>query len=140
MELLGHHRKCLIDLKQIDVIKRHPGTGKYFAGCRDRGVQHQCRVVAHIGAGNHAGPGLKPMSLHVVLAAPEDRRSAIHHARRVAGVMYVLNVEVGELLENQLAECLRVVAMSVVGYCQEARQERSQGLHRCPRTGELFAI
>ena len=42
-ELLGHHRECLVDLEQIDVVEREPGLGQHLARGRHRRVQHQRR-------------------------------------------------------------------------------------------------
>ena len=58
---------------------------EHLAGGRDRGVEHQRGVVAHVGGGDDAGPRRSAVGVGGVLGAgEEDRRRAVDDARAVA--------------------------------------------------------
>ena len=62
---------------------RAAGTGR---------VEHQRRVVAHVGRGHDPGPGRQPVGTGVLGAGDEQRGGAVDHARGVPGVVDVLDL------------------------------------------------
>jgi hypothetical protein len=95
-ELLGDDGEGLVDLPQVDVVEREAGLGQHLAGRRHRRVEHQRGAVAHVGHGDDAGARLEAVGLLGVVGRGQQHGGrAVDHARRVAGVVDVLDLQVG---------------------------------------------
>jgi hypothetical protein len=99
----AHHRKGLVDFEQIDIVQREPGLGQHLARRRDGRIQHQRRRVAHIRHRDDAGTRLQAMCPGIVRRRQQDRRGAVDHARRIAGVVHEIDIQIGIFLQNQVA-------------------------------------
>jgi hypothetical protein len=69
-ELLYYDGECFVDLRQIDFVRGDSGFGQHLSGCRHRSIQHQDRVIAHVGGRNHEGAGLHAI-IHLWLGSPD---------------------------------------------------------------------
>ena len=136
-ELLGDHREGLVDLEEVDVVERHAGLGQHLARGRHRRVQHQGRAVADVGHRDDAGPRLQAVRLGVVGRRQQQRGRAVDDARRVAGVVDVVDLEVGILLQDQACEGRAGVVERIVGDRREGRLAGRPGLRAWSAAAEI---
>ena len=103
-EFFRDHGKGLVDFKQVDVIQVKSGFGQDLLRCRHRRIQHQCRAIAKVGGGNDTRARLQAVLVGVSLRGQQQRARAIHHARRVTGVVNEIDLtKLAVLLPNQTA-------------------------------------
>ncbi len=111
---------------------RAAGTGR---------VQHQGRAVAHVGHGHDAGARLQPVLGRVGRRGQQHRGGAVDHARRVAGVVHVLDLQVRIDLVDQPAQgrarCRRAARSAMAA--NEAFR-RGQAFQGGLAAGELLAV
>jgi hypothetical protein len=139
-ELLGHHGERLVDLEQVDVVEGEAGLGQHLAGGRHRRVEHERGVVAHVGDGHDARTRLPAASLGGVGAGDEDGGSAVDHARAVAGVVHVRDLEVGVAGQHEALQRGALLVEREVGHAGERRCQLREALERGLRAGELLAV
>ena len=103
-KLFRNHGKGFVDFPQVDIINGKPGLGQRLAGGRHRRIQHQCRAIAHVGHGHDTGARLQAVLFGIGLAGQQHGGGAIDHARRVAGMVHMLDLQIGIFGVDQLAE------------------------------------
>ncbi len=139
-ELFGHHGEGLVDLEEVDVVRRKAGAGEHAARRRHRRVQHQGRAIALVGPGHHARPRFEAMAFRIVRRCQQERRRAVHDAGRIAGMMDVPDLEVGIFLQDQFAEGQSVRVERHVGKLFEGRLQRGQAFGRRAGARKLLPI
>src|SRR6516165_4232005 len=92
LDVAKHHRgKSLVQLEQIDVRLLHAGTLEQLFGDVDGSGQHHRRLRADIGEGADFGARLQSVFRGGILAAEQHGARAVDDARRVAGVMHIVD-------------------------------------------------
>ena len=139
-ELLGHHREGLVDLEQVDIVEGQAGLFQNLARRRDRGVEHQGRAIAHIGHGHDAGASLQAMLGGVFWRCQQDRAGAVDHARRIAGMVDVGDLQVRMHLADQAAEGGALIVQGELGHGLEGGPQLAEAFHRRLRPGEFLVV
>ena len=65
LKLLGDDREGLVHLEEVDVGERHPGAREHLLRGRNRRVEHQRWIIAHIGSLHDPGARLQPVFLRI---------------------------------------------------------------------------
>src|SRR5207253_1804742 len=85
-ELLRDDGERFVYLEQVDVREGQSRPLKDLACGRDGSVEHEGRVVAHVGGSHDAGSCPQAVGFGVVLAGDEYGGGTVDDARRVPGV------------------------------------------------------
>ena len=88
-----HHRgERLVDLDEINIGKLHAGGLQHLFGNVDRTGQHQRRIGTDIGKGAYARARFQTRLLTGLFVTDKDRRRAVDNARRIAGMVDVIDI------------------------------------------------
>ncbi len=139
-EFLGDDGESLVDLPQVDVVFGQAGLGQHLARRRHRGVEHQRRAVAHVGHGDDAGARLHAVLVGIALRRQQHRRRAVDDARRIAGVVDVLDLQVRIDLPDQAGERGALLVDRHLGHHLERRLQAGEAFLGGLRTGKLFPV
>src|SRR5690606_4144983 len=113
-----------VELEQVDVRDLHVGFFKQLLGHVDRAGQHDGRFRTDIGEGADAGAWLEAHRLAGALGAEQYGGSAVNDARRIAGMVNVVDrLDFRVTLDGDGVEAAHFARHD------EGRVERGQRLH-----------
>ena len=139
-ELFSHHREGFVDLEEVDVFLLETGLFQHLLGSRHRCVEHQRRAVTHIRHCHHAGTRLQAVLLGVFRGGQQHGSGTIHDARRIAGMVDVVDLEIRIDLVDQLAEGRALLVQLEVSDLGERRLQFGKPFTGRVRAWELFVV